>query len=84
MEEEAGGDVHRRNAHGLETTGPLAPLAIEVDMLGGNGVLRSVVAQLVFEGTTAILDYMNHILFRKQFKHLEDARLIHQKAQRGL
>ena len=51
----------------------LAPLAIKVNMLVGNGVMCVAMTQLILERAAAILYHMHYFLFRKKFKHSENA-----------
>lgn len=73
---EAGGNVNHRYTDIFEAEGLHALLAIKVDMLVVRSVVRVAVAQLVFQRTAAVLDYVYYILCCKKFKYAEYACLV--------
>ena len=71
------GYIYHRDTIRFKTICLLAPLAIKVNMLVGNGVMCVAMTQLIFERAAAILYHMHYFLFRKKFKHSENARFLH-------
>ena len=75
------GYIYQRDTLRFKTICLLAPLAIEVNMLVGNGVMCVAITQLIFERAAAILYHMHYFFFRKKFKHSENTRFLHWKIQ---
>ncbi len=75
------GYIYQRDTLRFKTICFLAPLTIKVNMLVGNGVMCGAITQLIFERAAAILYHMDYFLFRKKFKHSENACLLHRKTQ---
>ena len=73
MRIKAFGYIYHRDTIRFKTICLLAPLAIKVNMLVGNGVMCVAMTQLIFERAAAILYHMHYFLFRKKFKHSENA-----------
>ena len=71
------GYIYQRDMLRFKTICLLAPLTIKVNMLVGNGVMCVAITQLIFERAAAILYHMDYFLFRKKFKHSENARFLH-------
>lgn len=73
-------NVYQGYAYRLETRCFLALFAIEVNVLVENGVAFVAVTQFVFEGTAAILYYMDDVLLCKKLKGSEDACLVYRES----
>ena len=74
---EALGDFYHGHFHGFEAEGLLAALAIEMDVLVVGSMVGGATTDFVLERTAAVLNHVHNVLLREEFKHAEDAGLVH-------